>query len=171
MCRPISGLGLEYPLVSRVGIKSFALGPTPNFVASFSIPRSVWTRFSRWEMASASSRFPSTTVGAWKDEKKNFYQMTVAKTTCTWPMKVIFFSDWLYLNSRKEDRACSHIPETAHYKLTTNEVLRAFAASERIPVSSSFFFIDRSLSFVTLASSFSKASLFSVVVYQTNHKK
>ena len=66
MCRPISGLGLEYPLVLRGGIKSLALGPTPNVTASFKIPSSVWTRFSRWEMASASSGFPLTTVGAWK---------------------------------------------------------------------------------------------------------
>ena len=41
ICLPISGLGLEYPLVCRVGIKSFALGPTPNVAASFNIPRSV----------------------------------------------------------------------------------------------------------------------------------
>lgn len=64
ICLPISGLGLEYPLVWRVGIKSFALGPTPNEAASFNIPRSVWTRFSRWEMASDSSFFPLATVGA-----------------------------------------------------------------------------------------------------------
>ena len=76
MCLPISGLGLEYPLVSWVGIKSFALGPTPYLAASFRIPRRVWTRFSHWAKASASSRFPWTTVGGWNDEMKDTSQMT-----------------------------------------------------------------------------------------------
>lgn len=52
---------------------------------------------------------------------------------------------------------------TVNKKHTISDVLRACAAWERIPVNSSFFFMDRSLSFVTFASSFSKDSLFSVV--------
>ena len=52
---------------------------------------------------------------------------------------------------------------TVNTKHTISDVLRACAAWERIPVNSSFFFMDRSLSFVTFASSFSKDSLFSVV--------
>ena len=64
MCLPISGLGLEYPLASRVGMKSFALGPTPNLAALLSIPKSAWTRLSRWAIASASSRLPWTAEGA-----------------------------------------------------------------------------------------------------------
>ena len=86
------------------------------------------------------------------------------------------FLDLIYERPLKGFVNCNHEPKHHIYilspsaveedQLTTNEALRACAACERIRDSSSFFFIDKSLSLATLASSVSKDSFLSVVNYQ-----